>query len=89
MAGLLVIGVIVSPAVATEAADEAAALPWYRVFLSDGQVIAVFGEITRVDDMVIVNVPTGPPDGGAPPTRALSLAASAVDWTRTDAYREV
>ncbi|MBA2355722.1 MAG: hypothetical protein H0V80_13775 [Acidobacteria bacterium] len=89
LAGLLVIGVIVSPAVATEAADEAAALPWYRVFLSDGQVIAVFGEITRVDDMVIVNVPTGPPDGGAPPTRALSLAASAVDWTRTDAYREV
>ena len=65
------------------------ALAWHRLFLLDGEVLATLGEYTRVDDTVILQVPVGDiGSAGAPETRAVSIAASSVDWPRTDAYRE-
>lgn len=61
---------------------------WLRVFLTDGQVVSSVGEYARVDDMVIVTVPVGPPEAARVETRTVSLAASSVDWPRTEAYRE-
>ena len=63
--------------------------PWFRVFLLDGQIISVVGEFTRVDDVVMLQVPMGAPDaGGVPETRPVTLSAASVDWPRTDGYRE-
>lgn len=62
--------------------------PWFRVFLLDGQIISTVGEFTRVDDVVLLQVPVGAPDaGGVPDTRPVTLAAASVDWPRTDGYR--
>lgn len=63
--------------------------PWFRIFLADGHVLTTVGEYTRVDDVVLLQVPTGVPvDGAWPEARTVTLPASRVDWTRTDAYRE-
>lgn len=63
--------------------------PWFRVFLLDGQIISTVGEFTRVDDVVLLQVPVGAPDaGGVPDTRPVTLAAASVDWARTDGYRD-
>lgn len=62
---------------------------WFRVFLTDGRVLSVVGEFTRVDDLVVLQVPVQRPGaGGAGETRAVSVRADAVDWTRTEAYRD-
>ena len=67
----------------------AAREPWFRVFLRDGQILSTVGEFTRVDDAVLLQVPLGAPGAtGIPETRTVTIAASAVDWPRTDAYRE-
>ena len=73
-----------SPPAATSAPDA-----WGRVFLADGQVLATHGEHTRVDDVVVLQVPLDLPTGGTTPqTRTVTLPASAIDWPRTDAYRD-
>ncbi len=61
---------------------------WFRIFLTDGQVIAAHGEFTRVDDHVVVQVPVAFAADGAPTTRAVTISAAAVDWAKTDTYRE-
>lgn len=62
---------------------------WYRVFLTDGQVVTALGEFTRVDDTVVLQVPLGPIGSGAlPETRAVTIPADDVDWPRTEAYRD-
>lgn len=72
----------------SSAPDAPMPMSWYRVFLADGEVVAAFGEVTRVDDVVILNAPVGVPGEAAPATRPVTLPASAVDWARTDAYRD-
>jgi hypothetical protein len=62
---------------------------WVRVFLLDGQVLATIGEFARTGDTVVLQVPVGVSnDGSIPETRAVTIPAAAVDWARTDAYRE-
>ena len=77
------------PARAGEAAAIAPAVPWFRIFLLDGQVLSTVGEFTRVDDLVMLQVPIGVPGaGGVPELRTVTIGATAVDWARTDAYRD-
>lgn len=62
---------------------------WFRVFLLDGQILSTVGEFTRAEDLVLLQVPLGPPGpDGVPDARTVTIAASAVDWPRTEAYRE-
>jgi hypothetical protein len=57
----------------------------FRVFLTDGTSIVTYGEFARVADQVVLSVPVG---GTAedPRLQAVTLAASRVDWERTDRY---
>jgi hypothetical protein len=52
---------------ATAAAPAAGPLPWFRVFLRDGQVLAILGEMTRVEDAVLLQVPVTSSSGAALP----------------------
>lgn len=75
------------PAIAPSA--ETAAAPWFRIFLLDGQILSAIGEFTRVDDQVMLQVPLGAPGpSGAPEPRTVTIPANAVDWPRTEAYRD-
>ena len=77
------------------AADEAAAqattaqataqATLFRVFLIDGTSIVAYGEFARVADQVVLSVPVG---GTAqdPRLQAVTLAASRVDWEKTDRH---
>ncbi|HET9834516.1 MAG TPA: hypothetical protein VFP91_22490 [Vicinamibacterales bacterium] len=63
-------------------ADSGATL--FRVFLKDGGSLVSYGEIARVGDRVVFSMPIGV---GIPPTLHLTtVAASRVDWDRTDRY---
>lgn len=63
--------------------------PWFRLFLTDGQILTTVGEFTRVDDVVMLQVPTGVASAGTmPQTHTVTLPAARVDWPRTEAYRE-
>jgi hypothetical protein len=67
---------------AAQPADGGATL--FRVFLSDGGTLVSYGEIARVGDRVVFSMPVGV---GTPPTLHLTtLAASRVDWDRTERY---
>ncbi|WP_396624566.1 hypothetical protein [Luteitalea sp.] len=78
-----------APSHAQPAAPQSPVSPWFRLFLTDGRVLTTVGEFTRVDDVVLLQVPTGlPVDGTWPEARTITLPASRVDWARTDAYRE-
>ena len=70
-----------APAPAAAGNDEATLL---RVFLKDGTSLVSYGEPARIDDRVVFSMPTAAtPD---PPLQLVSLAASRVDWDRTDRY---
>ena len=57
----------------------------FRVFLTDGSSIVSYGEFARVGDQVVLSVPVGgTPD--EPRLHAVSVAASQVDWEKTDRY---
>lgn len=77
--GLLLAGVVSVPA-------QTAVPPLFRLFLSDGTEVTTFGEFARVDDQVVAAVPVGPLDARVPELQTITLAASRVDWPRTDAY---
>lgn len=68
-------------------ASTAASSAWFRIFLESGEVIATPTEFTRIDDVVLLQLPLGVADG-APETRSVTLAASQIDWAKTEAYRE-
>ena len=57
----------------------------FRVFLLDGTSVVTFGEFARVADQVVLSVPVG---GTAqdPRLQAVTLAASRVDWEKTDRH---
>jgi hypothetical protein len=67
------------------AAAAAADATLFRIYLADGTTMVSFGEYARVNDQVIFSMPAG---GSAdqPRLHVVTLNASLVDWTRTDAY---
>lgn len=69
-----------SPAAASETA-------LYRIFLQDGTALVSYGEFSRVADRVVFTVPIGAIEP-SPRLHLVSIAASAVDWRRTDEYTE-
>ncbi len=74
------------PALASPAApkDERAL---YRIFLQDGTTLISYGEYARVSGRVVFSVPVGALDP-TPQLQLVSIADSAVDWTRTEEYTE-
>jgi hypothetical protein len=70
------------PAAPAAAGNDDATL--LRVFLKDGTSLVSYGEPARIDDRVVFSMPTAStPD---PPLHLVSVAASRVDWERTDRY---
>jgi hypothetical protein len=56
--------------------------PLFRLFLSNGTVVACLGEYARVGDRVVFTMPVGDA------SQLLSLPESAVDWARTEQYAD-
>lgn len=84
LAGVLLISSLLlhGSLAAAQPADAGATL--FRVFLKDGGTLVSYGEIARVGDRVVFSMPVGV---GNPPTLHLTtLAASRVDWDRTERY---
>ena len=55
-----------------------------RVFLTDGTSLVSYGEPARVGDRVVFSMPTAATEN--PPLHLMNLAASRVDWDRTNRY---
>ena len=57
----------------------------FRVFLTDGTSVVTYGEFARVADQVVLSLPVG---GTAqdPRLHAVTIAASRVDWVKTDRH---
>jgi hypothetical protein len=93
----LALGVLAVPAVARDARaypDISRATPQpsvigiqapalFRIFLKDGTALASFGEFVRVGERVIFSLPLG-----SGRDQLASVAASEVDWGRTDRYTD-
>lgn len=58
--------------------------PLMRVFLTDGTSLTSFGEWVRVQDKVVFSLPLT--DTATPELQLVTLAASRVDWGRTERY---
>ena len=80
---LIVASLLSSPS----AAQEAPSRVLFRVFLSDGRVLASYGEWARVDDRVIFSMPT---QMSRDPVELhlVTIPAGRVDWPRTEQYAE-
>jgi len=76
----LALGLLLVPRMTT-AADDATLL---RVFLTDGTSLVSFGELARVGDRIVFSMPTSA--GRDPALHLVNLAASRVDWERTNRY---
>jgi hypothetical protein len=59
----------------------------FRVFLSDGRVLASYGEWARLDDRVVFSMPMRL-QRDAPELHLVSIPASRVDWNKTNAYAD-
>jgi hypothetical protein len=59
----------------------------FRVFLSDGRVLASYGEWARLEDRVVFSMPARL---GRHPSdlHLVSIPANQVDWTRTNSYAD-
>lgn len=66
---------------------QSATTPLYRVFLTDGSVLASFGEWTRVGDSVVFSMPLTP-SASAAELHLVSLPAQRVDLERSQQYAE-
>ena len=64
------------------AADDATL---FRIFLTDGSSLVTYGEFARTADQVVLSLPTGGTQQ-APRLHAVTLAASRVDWEKTNRY---
>jgi hypothetical protein len=80
--GLLVAALLVALAGLVRPAGAATL---FRVYFTDGTSVVTYGEITRVDDRVVFSVPVGG-SSEEPRLHTVTLAASLVDWTRTNRY---
>jgi len=84
MATALVLAALLLPAAAT--AQSPASRILFRVFLSDGRVLASYGEWARVDDRVIFSLPTRL--SSEPELHLVNISSGHVDWPRTELYAE-
>lgn len=80
---LIVLGLV--PAVAQ--AQTPASRVLFRVFLSDGRVLASYGEWARVDDRVIFSIPTRLTSNPVE-LHLVNIPSGRVDWPRTELYAE-
>jgi hypothetical protein len=71
-------------AVSAEAASDATL---FRLYLKDGSTLVSYGEYTRVDDRVVFSMPVGGPLD-EPRLQVVWIAATSVDWTRTNRYAD-
>ena len=60
----------------------------YRLFMLDGTTAVSYGEYARIAGTVVFSLPLSGLEGDTPQLQLISLAESAVDWPRTDAYAE-
>ena len=79
MAGLMCVLASVVPARAQDATT-----PLLRLFLIDGTSLTSFGEWVRMDDRVVFSLPLTA--GPTPDLQLVTLAASRVDWPRSERY---
>ncbi len=70
---------------AASAGYAAADATLFRLFLRDGTSVVSYGEFARVDDQVVFSMPVGGPSD-QPRLHVVTLAASEIDWNRTDRY---
>jgi hypothetical protein len=80
---LIVLGLV--PAVAQ--AQTPASRVLFRVFLSDGRVLASYGEWARVDDRVIFSIPTRLSTDPVE-LHLVNIPSGRVDWPRTELYAQ-
>jgi len=81
----LVIALALAVALMPRAAvAQAVAAPLLRVFLTDGTALTSFGEWVRLDDRVVFSLPLSADE--TPDLQLVTLAASRVDWPRTERY---
>jgi hypothetical protein len=73
-----------TPALASPPASDERSL--YRIFLQDGTALVSYGEYARVAGRIVFSVPIALDP--APELRLVSIADTAVDWTRTEEYAE-
>ena len=59
----------------------------FRVFLSDGRVLASYGEWARVEDRVVFSIPTRLTSDPVE-LHLVNIASARVDWPRTELYAE-
>src|SRR5262245_25613982 len=64
------------------AADDATL---FRIFLTDGSSLVTYGEFARTADQVVLSLPVGGTPQ-APRLHAVTLAASKVDWLKTERF---
>jgi hypothetical protein len=68
------------------AAQDAGAIPLFRVILNDGTALVSYGEYSRVGDRVVFSLPLGDP--ALARLQLVNLPASAVNWESTERYSE-
>lgn len=67
---------------AAAGATDAQEMPLFRLFMTDGSVVACLGEYARVDGSVVCSLPLDQQET----TALVRLDARSVDWARTDRY---
>jgi hypothetical protein len=72
---------------ASVVAGQSSTSPLYRVFLSDGRVLASYGEWALVGDQVVFSMPVGLAPGGTD-LHLVSLPVGRVDLPRTERYAQ-
>ena len=75
--------VLMACALAANRADAADGATLFRVFLTDGSSLVTYGEFARTADHVVLSLPIGGTPQ-APRLHAVTLAASRVDWEKTN-----
>lgn len=75
------------PRTESAGASASAAVPLYRIVLTDGQTLASYGEWTRVGEAVVFSLYLGE-HGGTPRLHLATLDAARVDWSATARERE-
>ena len=76
------VALVVVTVSAAAGATDAQELPLFRLFMTDGTVVACLGEYARVDASVVCSLPLDQQET----TALVQLDAKSVDWPRTDRY---
>src|SRR4029079_7911237 len=83
MSGWLAALLVVASCSSAAAADE---VTLFRVFLTDGSELVSYGEPAHIGDRLVFSIPTAAV--ADPPLQLVDIAASRVNWERTDRYAE-